>query len=179
MYKTIPAITAMFLLTSIWQHCFGRLSNCIHNKNMFDLYTESHAFLLGQYSTKNLLSSSGNPSHNTVTIMGNTLVPTVLLAQQESDSKPRGCFTNVSRALQNNFAKIYNARNNIYAENFKLNLCTCAQSHALGTCTKFQLELLMRRTILVIYKFWENVLESSQNIRETPPWLLGSALGIS
>ena len=48
-----------------------------------------------------------------------------------------GCFTNVSWALQNNFAKIYNAKNNIYAENFKLELCTCVQSMALGTRTKF------------------------------------------
>ena len=57
---------------------------------------------------------------------------------------PGGCFTNVSRALQNNIAKIYNARNNIYAENFKLKLCTCAQSMALGTRTNFQLEILIR-----------------------------------
>ena len=57
---------------------------------------------------------------------------------------PGGCITNVSRALQNNLAKIYNARNNIYAENFKLKLCTCAQSMALGTRTKFQLEILIR-----------------------------------
>ena len=42
-------------------------------------------------------------------------------------------FTNVSRALQNNFAKIYNARNNIYAENFKLktNLYMCPK-HGFG-----------------------------------------------
>ena len=31
-----------------------------------------------------------------------------------------GCFTNVSRALQNNIMEIYNVRNNIYAEIFKL-----------------------------------------------------------
>ena len=55
-----------------------------------------------------------------------------------------GCFTNVSRALQNNIAKMYNARNNIYAENFKLKSCTCAQSMALVTRTKFQLEILIR-----------------------------------
>ena len=43
---------------------------------------------------------------------------------------PGGCFTNVSRALQNNLAKIYNARNNIYAENFKLKpLYVCPISH--------------------------------------------------
>ena len=86
---------------------------------------------------------------------------------------PGGCFTNVLRALQNNLAKIYNARNNTYAENFKLKLCTCAQSMALGTRTKFQLEILIiRSTILVIYKFRENILESSRNVSETPPWSL-------
>ena len=37
-----------------------------------------------------------------------------------------GCFTNVSRALQNSPAKIHNTRNHIYGENFKLKLCTCA-----------------------------------------------------
>ena len=57
---------------------------------------------------------------------------------------PGGCFTNVSRALQNNLGKIYNARNNIYAENFKLKRCTCVQSMALGTRTKFQLEIIIR-----------------------------------
>ena len=39
-----------------------------------------------------------------------------------------GCFTNILQALQNNVAKIYNARNHIYGENFKLKLCTCVQS---------------------------------------------------
>ena len=67
--------------------------------------------------------------------------------------------------------KIYNARNNIYAEKFKLKLCTCAQSMALGTRTKLQLEILIRSTILVIYKFWKNILESLRNVSETPPWL--------
>ena len=41
-----------------------------------------------------------------------------------------GCFTNISRALQNKLAKIYNAKNHIYGENFKLKLGTCAQSIA-------------------------------------------------
>ena len=68
-----------------------------------------------------------------------------------------GCFTNVSRALQNSPAKIHNTRNHIYGENFKLKLCTCAQSHALGTRTKFQLEILIRTTIRAIHKFQENI----------------------
>ena len=79
-----------------------------------------------------------------------------------------GCFTNVLRALQNNLPKIYNVRNNIYAENFKLKLCTCAQSIALATRTKFQLEIVIKRTILTIYKFRENILESSRNVSERP-----------
>ena len=66
--------------------------------------------------------------------------------------EPGGCFTNVSRALQNNLAKIYSARNHIYGEKFKPKLCTCAQSMALGTRTKFRLEILIRSTISVMQK---------------------------
>ena len=75
---------------------------------------------------------------------------------------PGGCFTNVLRALQNNLAKINHAGNHIYGENFKLKLCTCAQSGALGTGTKFQLEILIRSMISAIHKIRENVLESSR-----------------
>ena len=82
-----------------------------------------------------------------------------------------GCFTNASRALQRNLAKICNARNHIYSENFKLKICTCAQSKALGTHTKFQLEILIRSAISAIHKFRENMLESSLNVSETTPWL--------
>ena len=42
-------------------------------------------------------------------------------------------FINASLVFQNNLTKIYNARNHIYGENFKLKLCTCAQSMAFGT----------------------------------------------
>ena len=48
-----------------------------------------------------------------------------------------GLFHYRFRALQNNLAKIYNARNDIYVENFKVKLCMRAQSMALGTCTNF------------------------------------------
>ena len=41
---------------------------------------------------------------------------------------PEGCFTTISRALQNNITKKPNTKNHIYAENFKLKLCMCAQS---------------------------------------------------
>ena len=75
----------------------------------------------------------------------------------------------VLQALKNNITKIYNARNHIHNENFKLKLCACAQSHALGTRTKVHLEILIRSTISEIHKFWENILQSSQNISETTP----------
>ena len=81
-----------------------------------------------------------------------------------------GCFNNVSRALQNDLAKIHNAKNHIWVENFKLKLCTCAQSMALGTRTKFQLEILIRGTISAIHNFRDNILETSRNISETTPW---------
>ena len=74
-----------------------------------------------------------------------------------------GCFTNISRALQNNLVKIHNTRNHIYGDNFKLKLCTCAQSMALGTRAKFQLEILITSTISATHKFRENILESSRN----------------
>ena len=49
-------------------------------------------------------------------------------------------------------------------ENFKLKLCRCAQSHALGTRKKFQHESL---TVNVISG--EIILERSQNVSETTP----------
>ena len=41
---------------------------------------------------------------------------------------------------------------------------------ALGTHTKFQLEILIRSTVSAMHKFQENILESSRNISETTPW---------
>ena len=84
---------------------------------------------------------------------------------------PGGCFTNISRALQNNLSKIHNTRNHIYGENFKLKLCACAQSMALGTRTKYQLEICITSHISAIHKFRENILESSWNVSETTPWV--------
>ena len=79
---------------------------------------------------------------------------------------PGGCFNNVSRALQNKIAKIYSARNHIIGENFKPKLCTCAQSMALGTRTKFRLEIPIRSTIYVMQKFRKYILESSLIVSE-------------
>ena len=52
------------------------------------------------------------------------------------------CFTKFSRALQNILSKFVYCRNRTFYANFKPKLCTCAQSHALGTFTKFQLAIL-------------------------------------
>ena len=88
---------------------------------------------------------------------------------QSGNLEARGCFSNVSRAYQNNLAKIHNAGNHIHGENFKRKLCTCAQSLALGTCTKFQLEILTRSTNFARHKLRENIKESSRNVSETTP----------
>ena len=55
--------------------------------------------------------------------------------------------------------KIHSAGNHIYGENFKLKLCMCAQSTALGKRTKFQLEILIRSVISAIQKFQEYLVE--------------------
>ena len=84
--------------------------------------------------------------------------------------EPGGCFTNVSRALQDILSKFVYCRNRIY-ENFKLKLSTCAQSHALGTHTKFQLEILTINVISGMVYFREIILESLWNFSETTPVL--------
>ena len=82
-----------------------------------------------------------------------------------------GCFTNVSRALQGILSKFVYCRNRTSYENFKLKLCTRAQSPALGTRTKFQLEILTINVISGMVYFREIFLESSRNVSETTPWL--------
>ena len=83
---------------------------------------------------------------------------------------PGGCFTNVSRALQNILSKFVYCGNTTCDENFKLKLCTCAQSHALGTRTKFQLEIHTVNVISGVVYFREIILESSRNVSEITPW---------
>ena len=54
-----------------------------------------------------------------------------------------GCFTNVSRALQNIPSKFVSCRNHTFEKNSKLTICTWAQSHALSsTHTQFQFDIL-------------------------------------
>ena len=85
-------------------------------------------------------------------------------------AKPGVCFTNVSRALQDILLKFVYCRNRSSYENFKLKLCKCAQSMALGTRTKFQFEILTINVISSIAYFREIILESSRNVSETTPW---------
>ena len=84
---------------------------------------------------------------------------------------PGGCFTNVSRALQNILSIFVCCRNRTSYENFQLKLCSCAQSHALGTRTKFQFEIMTLNMITGIVYFREIILESSRNVSETIPGL--------
>ena len=77
--------------------------------------------------------------------------------------------SNVSRALQNILSKFVCCRNRPSCEHFKLKLCSCAQSHALGTRTKFQLEILTINVITGIVYFREIILESSRKVSETIP----------
>ena len=58
---------------------------------------------------------------------------------------------------------------------FMVKLCMCAQSKALGTRTKFQLEILIISIICVIHKFREKFLGSSRNVSETAPRCVSSA----
>ena len=80
-----------------------------------------------------------------------------------------GCFTNVSRALQNIISKFVYYYSRISYENFKLKLCACAQSHVLGTRAKCQLEILGINVIFGIVYFREIILESSQTLVRQPP----------
>ena len=83
-----------------------------------------------------------------------------------------GCFTNVSRALQQILSKFVYCTNSTCDENFKLKLCT----YALDTRIKFQLEILTVNVISGVVYFREITLESSRNVSETTLWGSGSRL---
>ena len=76
-----------------------------------------------------------------------------------------GCFTNVSRAVQNNLPRLYNARKHIYGENFKPKLCTCTQSHPLGThdVQSFTLKFSCNKQI------FESIFWRAHKMLMTPP----------
>ena len=83
-----------------------------------------------------------------------------------------GCFTNVSRALQNNLAKIHNTRNHIYDENFKLKLETWLWAHVQSFSLKFSSQVLFLQYTNSERIFWR--------VRETlvkqPPGLFTGIL---
>ena len=82
---------------------------------------------------------------------------------------PINYFTNVSRALKNILSKFVYCKNRTSYENFKLKLGTCA----LGTRTKFQLEILTINVIVGILYFREIILKSSRKVSETTPIYVG------
>ena len=61
-------------------------------------------------------------------------------------------------------------------ENFKLKLCPCAQSHALGTRTKLQLEFLIINVITGIVYSREIISKRSGNVSETTPGAFATAM---
>ena len=65
---------------------------------------------------------------------------------------------------------VYSIKRTSY-ENFKLNFWACAQTHALDTGTKFQLEILTTNVISGIAYFRAIILGCSQNVTETTPWV--------
>ena len=98
-------------------------------------------------------------------------IPLQLIPRRENlANRAWGCVTNILWTLQYNLAKKHDNRKHIYGENFKLKLCMCAQSNALGTCLKFKLEILIKSMISAIHKFRENILKSSRNISESTLW---------
>ena len=86
------------------------------------------------------------------------------------DRIPGGCFTNVSRALQNILSKFVYFKIPSSYENFNLKFYTCAQSHTLDTRVKFRHEILTINVITGSVNFREIDFESSPNVSETTPW---------
>ena len=66
-------------------------------------------------------------------------------------------------------------RNHTSHENFKLKLCTCAQSHALGTRTQFQLEIFTLALHIFTWSFCR-ACETFVKQPLGPPWGIDAAL---
>ena len=80
---------------------------------------------------------------------------------------PGDCFTNISQALQNILQKFVYWQNHTYEFQAETNC-----SPALGTHTKFQLEIININVISGIVYFREIILESSQNVSENNPLVI-------
>ena len=82
---------------------------------------------------------------------------------------PGACFTNVSLAFQNILSKFLYCSNSTSHENFKMKLCTCAQSNALGACTNFQLKILTPNMISGIAYFSILFCRAHKTLVKQPP----------
>ena len=80
-------------------------------------------------------------------------------------------FTNVLRALQNNLAKIYNARNHIYGENFKLKFVHANKASLWAPIQSFSVKFSWGVWFLQYTNFEVIFLKNSRNVSETPPGL--------
>ena len=81
-------------------------------------------------------------------------------------------FAIINRAIKGlhcNLSNFLYCRNHTSYENFKIKLRTCAQSHALGTCRRSQLEILTINVFSDIAYFRGITLESSRNFSKTIP----------
>ena len=67
-------------------------------------------------------------------------------------------------------------RNRTSCENFKLKICTYAQSIALSTRTQYQLKILKSNVISCLAYFRDIILESPRNVSETIPLTFSSFL---
>ena len=86
---------------------------------------------------------------------------------------PGGCFTKVSRALQNIISKFFCVLQKSYFlwEFQDETLCVCPKLYFGHRYTaKFELEILTLNVISGIAYFRDIILESSRNVSETTPW---------
>ena len=88
---------------------------------------------------------------------------------------PGDCFTNVSRALQINHMKIYNARNHIYGENGFGHVYKVSAWNSLEKYDAYKVSAWIaheKYDFCKKKKFLKNIFESAWNICETTLWCL-------
>ena len=105
-----------------------------------EIYIQHHlSFGNINWSEKSSTPPPDTPTPGNLVILSTTLIKVSILTMgsvvkvhqpiRTVTNGPRGCFTNISWALQNVLSKFVYCRNHTSRENFKLKLCTCAQSH--------------------------------------------------
>ena len=83
--------------------------------------------------------------------------------------KTEGCFTNVSWALQNILSKFVYCRNRTSYENFKLRLCTFAQSYTWAHVQSFGLKFSSQMWLLALYIFRRLFWRARETLVKQPP----------